>query len=53
MQHVLLMMLFAMLPATNSAQSATDRDAVLTVVQIFFDTMTARDVDGARKITLP
>ena len=44
MQRVLLMMLFAMLPATNSAQSATERDAV-KVVQIFFDTMTARDVE--------
>ena len=31
MQRVLLMMLFAMLPATNSAQSATERDAVLKI----------------------
>jgi putative lumazine-binding protein len=52
MQRVLLMMLFAMLLATNSAQSATERDAVLKVVQIFFDTMTARDVDGARQIMM-
>jgi hypothetical protein len=52
MQRVLLLMVFAMLPATNSAQTATDRDAVLKVVQIFFDTMTARDVDGARKIMM-
>ena len=52
MQRVLLIMLFAMLPAPSSAQIATDRDAVLKVVQIFFDTMTARDVGGARKIML-
>jgi hypothetical protein len=45
-----LLILFAMLPATSSMQSATDRDAVLKVIQIFFDTMTARDVEGARKI---
>ena len=52
MQRVLLIMLFAMLPAPSSAQIATDRDAVLRVVQIFFDTLTARDVGGARKIMM-
>jgi hypothetical protein len=31
----------------------TDRDAVLKVVQAFFDTMTAKDVDGAREILVP
>jgi hypothetical protein len=30
-----------------------DRDAVLKTVQSFFDTMTARDVEGARKILQP
>ena len=49
----ILLVLFAMLPATSSMQSATDRDAVLKVIQIFFDTMTARDVEGARKIMVP
>ncbi len=34
----------------SSTQSSTDRDAVLATVQIFFDTMTARDVEGARKV---
>lgn len=53
MRRVLLIILFAMLPATSSTQSATDRDAVLKVVQIFFDTMTARDVEGSRKIMVP
>jgi hypothetical protein len=35
------------------AQSSTERDAVLKVVQAFFDTMTARDVEGSRKILVP
>ena len=39
----------------TQAQSTTDRerDAILKVVQIFFDTMTARDVDSAREILVP
>jgi hypothetical protein len=45
--------LVLILPAAGSAQSTTDRDDVLKVVQIFFDTMTARDVEGARKILMP
>ena len=53
MRRVLFCVLILMLPATGSAQSATDRDDVLKVVQIFFDTMTARDVEGARKILMP
>ncbi len=53
MRLVLIVLLFAMLPATSLAQTAADRDAVLKVVQIFFDTMTARDVEGARKILAP
>jgi Putative lumazine-binding len=40
-------------PATGSGQSETDRDAVLKIVQMFFETMTARDVDVARKIMIP
>ena len=32
------------------AQGASERDAVLKTMQTFFDTMTARDVDGARTI---
>jgi hypothetical protein len=35
------------------AQSTPERDAVLKTVQVFFDTMTARDVDGARAILVP
>jgi hypothetical protein len=40
--------------ATVCAQPvATDKDAVLKVVQVFFDTMTARDVEAARDILQP
>jgi hypothetical protein len=39
----------------DSAQGKgdADRDAVLKTVQAFFDTMTAKDVEGARKILQP
>jgi hypothetical protein len=54
MRRVLLVVLFAMLPAaTSSAQDSNDREAVLKVIQVFFDTMTARDVEGARRIMVP
>jgi hypothetical protein len=45
--------LLFLLCATTYAQSPSERDAVLKVVQGFFDTMTARDVEGARKILQP
>ena len=35
------------------AQNVSGRDAVLKAMQVFFDTMTARDVEGARKILVP
>ncbi len=36
------------------AQSSTaEKDAVLKTIQIFFDTMTAKDVAGARAILQP
>jgi hypothetical protein len=50
MKRMLLIALLATSPAAGSAQNAADRDAVLKVVQTFFDTMTAKDVDGARRI---
>jgi hypothetical protein len=48
-----LIVLVTLLPVTIHAQRATDRDAVLRVVQAFFDTMTARDVENMRKIMAP
>jgi hypothetical protein len=53
MRCALFILLIVLAPATGSGQSEADRDAVLKVVQLFFDTMTARDVDGARKIMVP
>jgi hypothetical protein len=52
MRGVVICGLVLMLPAAAGAQRA-DRDEVLEVVRIFFDTMTARDVEGARKIVMP
>jgi hypothetical protein len=53
MRRIVLIVIFAMLPAPSSTQSATDRDAVLKTLQVFFDTMTARDVDGMRRVLVP
>ena len=47
----LIPILFAV--ASLDAQTPTERAAVLNVVQAFFDTMTARDIEGARKILMP
>jgi hypothetical protein len=46
----------AMLTCAFSLQaqtSATEKDAVLKAVQVFFDTMAAKDVEGARAILQP
>lgn len=48
---VSVMLVFAGPALAQSA--ATERDAVLNVVQTFFDTMTAKDVEGARAILQP
>lgn len=47
----IILVAFTGLPA--GAQGANERDAVLAAIQVFFDTMTARDVDGAREILVP
>jgi hypothetical protein len=53
MRHHLIIMLLTMVPATAIAQNSSERDAVLKAVQMFFDTMTARDVDAMRRIMVP
>jgi hypothetical protein len=40
-------------PVIAGAQPVGERDAVLKAVAVFFDTMTAKDVEGARKILVP
>lgn len=53
MRVVLITILFALAPSITQAQSTAERDAILKTVQAFFDTMTATDVEGARKILMP
>ena len=36
-----------------TVQPPAERDAVLKAVQTFFDTMTARDIEGSRRILVP
>ena len=53
MRVVIAIALVAAMLGVAHAQPASERDAVLKVVQAFFDTMTARDVEGARKVLQP
>ena len=53
MRVALLTILIALASSTAEGQGPGDRDAVLRTMQAFFDTMTARDVAGARKILVP
>jgi hypothetical protein len=53
MRVALFLILFSLGASHAHAQSSTDRDAVLAAMQVFFDTMTARDVEGARRILVP
>jgi len=52
--RVIPIIIAVLVTATLSAQSANrEKDAVLKTVQTFFDTMTAKDVEGARAILQP
>ena len=55
MRVALIIILFAVSDFSRftQAQDSIDRQAVLKVVQAFFDTMTARDIAGAREILVP
>lgn len=46
-------LLLSLVILVASQPAAQERDAVLRIVQAFFDTMTASDVEGARKILQP
>ena len=50
---VLALLIVTVLPATTGGQAVSEREAVLHVVQAFFDTMTAKDVNLAREILMP
>jgi len=52
--RVIPIVIAVLVTANLSAQSGnSEKDAVLKAVQIFFDTMAAKDVDGARAILQP
>jgi len=52
--RVIPIVIAVLVTATLSAQSGnSEKDAVLKAVQIFFDTMAAKDVEGARAILQP
>jgi hypothetical protein len=53
MRVPLIIMLIALAAPSAGAQGGAEREAVLKAMQVFFDTMTARDVDGARDILVP
>jgi hypothetical protein len=46
-------LMFAPAAAQGPAAPVVERDAVLAVVQAFFDTMAAKDVAGAQRILVP
>jgi hypothetical protein len=49
----LLSCLVSVGPIAAQAAAAQDREAVMATVQAFFDTMTAADVEGARRVLQP
>ena len=49
----LLSLVLAIFAAVGAQSAGKEREAVMKTVQAFFDTMTARDVDGARQILQP
>lgn len=53
MRVALITILFALAASAAHAQAPPEREAVLKALQVFFDTMTARDVEGARQILVP
>jgi hypothetical protein len=54
MRAVLIVIAVLVAAAHARAQpSTTEREAVLKTMQVFFDTMTAKDVEGARQILQP
>lgn len=57
MRGVLIVLLLLQVSAIAVAQGppapAAERDAVLKAVQAFFDTMAAKDVEGARRVMMP
>jgi hypothetical protein len=53
MRILTLLVAFLIATIAQAQPSNPERDAVLKTVQAFFDTMTARDVEAARKVLQP
>ena len=57
MRSVFIVLLLVQVSAIAVAQGppapAAERDAVVKIVQAFFDTMAAKDVEGARRLLMP
>jgi hypothetical protein len=53
MRGLMVAAMAALMLTVAHAQPPAERDAVLKVVQAFFDTMSAQDVEGARAILQP
>lgn len=53
LRHLAAVCAVILATAVGVAQGAPEREAVLETVQAFFDTMTARDVEAARKVLQP
>jgi hypothetical protein len=51
--RALLLSALAVAPSIAQTPAAPERDAVLAIVQAFFDTLAAKDVAAARQILMP
>ena len=53
--RVVVVVMAVIIAAGNvrAQSSSTERDAVLKTLQIFFDTMAAKDIEGARRVLQP
>jgi len=49
----IVMAVFAVVPTVSAQSTNSEKDAVLKTVQIFFDTMSAKDVEGSRAVLQP
>ena len=53
MRIIVIAVMSAILNGPVAGRTQTEREAILKTVQAFFDTMTTKDVEGARKILMP
>ena len=51
--RTVLIILFIGMASVSVTHAQADRDEVLKTIQVFFDTMTARDAEGQRRVMFP